>query len=142
MASPVPNTTAVCDVHNAPTPVCLDNLRVEQLWQGHPAGLGYGACGLPACWLHPLAEVGQQGRGIRFEAVRQEEWHTTRCEHLYHLMHHPLRYSQRAAADIDHHQELACGVHRRPHPGRCTLQTRDGFIVIDLTRFEVSQHRV
>lgn len=34
------------------------------------------------------------------------------------------------------------GVHRRPHPGRCALQTRDGFIVIDLTRFEVSQHRI
>ena len=57
-------------------------------------------------------------------------------------MHDALGHRQGAAADIDHHQQLARGVHRRPHPVGRALQTLDGLILIDLTGFEVSQHRI
>ena len=51
----------------------LDDLRVEQLWQGHPAGLGRRASGLTARELHPVAIVGQQGRQILPESIGEEQ---------------------------------------------------------------------
>src|SRR6266566_3819428 len=38
----------------APSAYRLHHLRIEQLWQGHPAGLRSGALGLPARWLYPV----------------------------------------------------------------------------------------
>ena len=63
-------------------------------------------------------------------------------QHLGHLMHHALGHGQGAAADIDHHQQFALRVHRRPHPGGRALQTLDGFRVADLAGFARSQHGV
>ena len=53
-----------------------------------------------------------------------------------------MGHGEGAAADLDHDQELACGVHGGPHPGGRALQALDGFVVADCTRFAVAQHRV
>jgi hypothetical protein len=76
------------------------------------------------------------------EAVGQKQRHTAWRQHPGELMHDALRHGQSAGTDIDYHQQLTPGVHRRPHPIRRALQTLDGFIVIDLTGFEVSQHGI
>ena len=57
-------------------------------------------------------------------------------------MHHALGHLQGAGADIDDQQQLAVGIHGRPHPGGRTLQALDGLVVADRTGFEVAQHRV
>jgi hypothetical protein len=54
-------------------------------------------------------------------------------------MHDALRHRQGAAADIDHHQQLARGVHDRPHPVWGALEPFHGFLVADLTGFALSQ---
>ena len=41
-------------------PYGLDHLRVEQLWEWHPARLRQGPCGLPTLGVNPVAEVRQQ----------------------------------------------------------------------------------
>ena len=86
--------------------------------------------------------MGQQCRAVVLEAIGQKQRHTAWRQHLGHLMHDALGHRQGAAADIDHHQQLALGVHRRPHPVRRALQTLDGLVVADLAGFEVAQHRV
>ena len=80
----------------------------------------------------------QDGRLILFEAIGHKQWPTVSCQHLGHLMHDALRHRQGTAADIDHHQQLARGVHGRPHPVAGALQTLDGLVVVDRTRFAVS----
>src|SRR5215471_11311932 len=65
-------------VYQAPTPYGLDHLRVEQTRPRQPARLRGGACGLAAWRLDPVAEMGEQRRGVRREAVGQEEGHTAR----------------------------------------------------------------
>jgi hypothetical protein len=51
---------AVLHVDEVPASHRLDHLRIEQLWPGHPAGLGRWTFVLTACWLHPVPIVGQQ----------------------------------------------------------------------------------
>src|SRR5712691_11414095 len=41
---------AVADADQTPPAYGLDDLRIEQLWQGHPAGRGRGTCGLWRAW--------------------------------------------------------------------------------------------
>src|SRR5215475_13036490 len=108
----------VSHADQAPAAYGLDDLSVEQLWEWHPARLGGRVLGLPARWLHPLAEMGEERCGVLLEAVGQEERHTARGQPLDDLMDYSLRHGQRAVTDIDHHQQLARGVHGRPHPGR------------------------
>jgi len=69
----------MADAGEASTPVRIHHLRVEELWQGHPAGPGRGAHRLAARWLHPLLEMGQQRRGVCLEAIRHEQWHAIGC---------------------------------------------------------------
>ena len=78
----------------------------------------------------------QQRRGVVLEAIGQKQRHTAWRQHSGHLMHDALGHRQGAAADIDDHQQLARGVHRRPHPVGRALQTLEGLVVIDLTGFE------
>ena len=84
----------------------------------------------------------QQCRAIVLEAIGQKQRDTAWRQHPGHLMHDALGHRQGAAAHIDHHQQLALGVHRRPHPGGGALQTLDGLVVTDLAGFELSQHRI
>jgi hypothetical protein len=63
----------VTDPHQVPAPHGLDDLRVEQLRQGHPARLGQGTCGLVPWRLHPLSIVRQQGREVLSEPVSQKQ---------------------------------------------------------------------
>src|SRR2546428_8930657 len=55
-----PEDHPVTDAYQAPAPRRFDDLRIEQLGQGHPARLGHRACGLVALRLHPGAEMAQQ----------------------------------------------------------------------------------
>src|SRR2546428_11362694 len=55
---------AMTHLNEPSAPVFLDDLRIEELWHGHPAGLRHGTCGLTTRRLHPLAKVGQQRRGV------------------------------------------------------------------------------
>jgi len=47
-------------------PYGLDHLRVEQLWEWHPARLRQGPWGLPTLGVHPVAEVRQQRVHVLF----------------------------------------------------------------------------
>ena len=60
--------------------------------------------------------MGQQRCGVVLETIGETQRHTVGRQHLGHLMHDVLRHGQGAAADLDAHQQLARGVHRRPHP--------------------------
>jgi hypothetical protein len=90
------------DPDDAPTPVWLHNLRVEQTGQWHPPRFGYGAFVLAPFGVPPIAEMGQQHRTVVLEAIGQKQRHTIRRQHLGHLVHDALRHRQGAAADIDH----------------------------------------
>jgi len=57
-------------------------------------------------------------------------------------MQDALGHGQRAGADIDNYQQLALGVHGRPHPVRRALQALQRLVLADRTGFEVAQHRV
>jgi hypothetical protein len=92
----------VLDTHDAPAPVRLHNLRIEQTGQWHPPRLGYGAFVLAPFGVHPIAEMGQQRRAVVLEAIGQKQRHTIRRQYLGHLVHDALRHCQGAAADIDH----------------------------------------
>ena len=100
---------AVCDAHEAPAPVRLHHLRVAQLGQRHPARLGHWAFVLAPFGLHPLAKMRQECRAVVLEAIGQKQRDTAWRQHLGDLMHDALRHRQGAAADIDHHQQLALG---------------------------------
>jgi hypothetical protein len=96
----------VFDPDDAPPPVGLDDLRLEQRGPRYPPRLGHGAFGLAPLGLPPVAKMGQQRRGVVLETIGPE------------LMHDALGHGQCAGADLDDHQQLARGVHRRPHPVR------------------------
>src|SRR5262249_37167171 len=104
----------VSHADQAPAAYGLDDLSVEQLWEWHPAWLGGRVLDLPARWLHPLAEMGEERCGILLEAVGQEERHTAGRQQLADLVDHALRHGQRAFAHIDGQQQLGDGVHGCP----------------------------
>src|SRR5712691_7176592 len=91
----------VSHADQAPAAYGLDDLSVEQWWEWHPARLGCRALGLPARWLHPLAEMRQQGGRILLEPIGEEQRHAAPRQHLDDLVDHALRQRQRAAADVD-----------------------------------------
>ena len=113
-----PEHHAVTHAHQAPPAHGLDHLRVEQTRQWQPARLRGGTCGLTAWRLDPVAEMGEQRRGVLLEAVGQEEGHTARGQRLDHLMDHLLRHRQGAIAGVEGQQQLGHGVDRHPHPVR------------------------
>src|SRR2546425_322950 len=77
---------AVAYADQAPPAHGLDDLRIEQLRQWHPARLRRRAGG-PAAWgLDPLAKVRQSCGGILLESVRQKPWDTALGQHLHDLM--------------------------------------------------------
>src|SRR5262249_5996883 len=59
----------VAHANHASTPILFDHLRIEQRGQWHPAGLRGGTLSLPARWLYPGPEVGQERGGIFLEPV-------------------------------------------------------------------------
>ena len=61
--------------------------------------------------------MSQDCRPILFEPVGEKQREAARRQHLGDLMHHALRHGQGAGTDIHHHEQLALGVHGRPHPG-------------------------
>jgi hypothetical protein len=60
--------------------------------------------------------MGEQSRTVILEAVSQKQRDTARRQDPAHLMHDALGHRQGTAAHIDHHQQFALGVHRRPYP--------------------------
>jgi len=63
-------------VYQAPAPYGLDHLRVEQTRPRQPARLRGGACGLAAWRLDPVAEMGEQRRGVLLGSVSNVEMTT------------------------------------------------------------------
>src|SRR5215467_5620916 len=55
------------DAHDAPAPVRLHYLRVEQLGDRYPARFGQWTLLSAPCWLTPLAKMGQEGRAVVLE---------------------------------------------------------------------------
>ena len=63
----------------APSAYRLHHVRLEQLWQGHPAGLGPRACGLTPLRLYPGAKMCQHRRHGFLESIRQTQGSTVGC---------------------------------------------------------------
>jgi hypothetical protein len=80
-----------------------------------------------------VTEVGQQRRGVRLEAVGQEDGHRAGGHHLGDLMDDALLHGQRAIPDVDGQQQLGHRVGRYPHPVRQTRQALDHLGLADLT---------
>ena len=57
-----PEDHPVTDAYQAPAPRRFDDLRIEQLGQGHPARLGHRACGLAALQAAPRSRNGSAAR--------------------------------------------------------------------------------
>src|SRR5215470_15510881 len=57
----------VLDGYDPPTPVRLDHLCIEQLWEWHPTRLRRGTLCLPPQWLYPLPVMGEQRGRVLFE---------------------------------------------------------------------------
>ena len=72
----------VLHVDQTPAPHGLEHLRIEQLGQRQPTGLGCRALGLATCRLDPLAIVGQQSCHVFLESIREKQWYTVRSQHL------------------------------------------------------------
>ena len=107
---------AVAPLHQAPAAYGLDDLRLQERRQGHPAGLGGWPGGLAAGQGHPLPEVGEERGGVLLEAVGQAEGHTAGRQHLDDLVDHALRHGQRPVPDVNGPQQLGDRIDRRPHP--------------------------
>jgi len=110
----------------------LDHLRVEQLWQRHPARLGQGTYGLTPWRLHPVPIVGQQGRQILPKTIREKQRNTIRSQDLHHVVDHALGHRQRTVPDVEPKQQFTLGVHRHPEPLGRPLQALDRFGLADL----------
>src|SRR6266496_1660476 len=67
---------AVADADQTPPAYGLDDLRIEQLRQGHPAGRGRGTFGLATRELYPLPVVGEQRGQIVFEPIGEKQRNT------------------------------------------------------------------
>jgi len=75
---------AVPHPHQATAAYGLDDLRVEQLWEWPPTGLGGRAGHLPARWLHPLPVVRQPDKARQaYQAARNV------IEHMKAHVQHP-----------------------------------------------------
>jgi hypothetical protein len=57
-------------------------------------------------------------------------------------MDHTLRHRQGALAHVYRQQQLALGVHGRPHPLRGARQACDGFVLADCAFLECPEHDV
>ena len=103
-------------VYQAPAPYGLDHLRVEPLWQWHPARLWGGARGLGAREVDPLAAMGAHGGGILLESIGEKQGDTAWGQHLHHLMDDPLGHREGAVPDIDGQQQFGDRIDRSPDP--------------------------
>src|SRR6266705_5412090 len=98
---------AVAYADQAPPAHRLDDLRIEELRQGHPAGLGRWTCVVSTWELYPLPVVGEQRGQIVFEPIGEKQRDTAWRQHLHDLMDEALRHRQGAWADIDSQQQFA-----------------------------------
>ena len=66
LLNPLPGAAhhPILDAHNAPSPVRLHHLSIEQLGKGHPTGLGGGAPLSLALGLYPIAPMRQKGHRV------------------------------------------------------------------------------
>jgi hypothetical protein len=62
---------AMAHLNQPSASVFPDNLRIESLWQGHPARLRGRACDLSARWLDLGPNVGPQCRGLLLDGFYQ-----------------------------------------------------------------------
>jgi len=83
---------AVVHPNYALAPVLLNDLRIKQLGQGHPARFGTGSLVLAALGVRPHAKVAQDGREITLKPVAEPHGHTTWRQYADNLMHHALGY--------------------------------------------------
>src|SRR3989442_15763440 len=67
---------AVVHPNYALAPVLLNDLRIQQLGQGHPARFGTGSLVLAALGVRPHAKVAQDGREITLKPVAEPRGHT------------------------------------------------------------------
>src|SRR5215510_1375361 len=109
---------AVLDLTEAPAPVGLDDLRIEQPGLWHPTRLGLGTLGLATPGWHPLTVMRDQRGEVLPKAVGQKPRGTVRRQHLSDLMDETWRHGQGVLTDVNGQDELADWGHRHPHPVR------------------------
>jgi len=86
--------------------------------------------------------VRQQRRHVLAKSVRQKERRTVGRHHLRHVVDDALRHRQSALADIDHQQQLALRVDRRPDPLRRARQTVDRLVFAHLPVLHGAEHGI
>jgi hypothetical protein len=133
-ARPAPGSAALCQRRaraayppgrhppHAPTPVRLDDLRIEQARQRPPARLGTGPLVLQAFGRRPKAPGAQDGRAIPRAPIAAPGGHPPWRAHARDLRH-PTRGSLRGPwAHRNDQPPLAHRLNRRPPPGARRLQ--------------------
>jgi hypothetical protein len=91
----------VLDPHEASPAVGLDDLRLEELRQGHPAGFGHRPLALTPFGLHPLTVVRDQCDAVVPKAVSQKERCAVWRQDLGDLMDETLRHGESALTDVN-----------------------------------------
>jgi hypothetical protein len=120
---------AMFDPNDAPPAVGLDDLRIEELRQGHPAGFGYRPFALTPFGLNPLTVVCGQCDEVVPKAVSQKARCAIWRQDLGDLMDETLRHGESALTDVNRQDELGDWLHGHPHPVGRALQALDGFVL-------------
>src|SRR5262249_50470397 len=107
---------AVAYADEAPPAHGLDDLRIEELRQWHPAGLGRWTFVVSTWELDPLPVVGKQRGQIVFEPIGEKQRDTAGRQHLHDLMDHTLRHGQRAVPAVEGEQQFGDRIERCPDP--------------------------
>jgi hypothetical protein len=81
---------AVVHPNYALAPLLLNDLRIKQRGQGHPARFGTGSLVLAALGLRLHARVAQDGREILLKPVAEPRGHPPWCQYADNLMSHTL----------------------------------------------------